>query len=131
MLRARTYSISIRRGWRDLYAQIWPPQFFRNWAAGLSESALRQEGDHWVAENEDGAIRIRFSPHNDYGVMDHWVTLPDGGTVHIPLRVIENGDGAEVMLTLFRQPDMDDERFAADARAINRDLATLKRLAEA
>ena len=38
--------------------------------------------------------------------------------------------GAEVMLTLFRQPGMDDERFAADIRWVNRDLKALKRLIE-
>lgn len=60
--------------------------------------------------------------------MDHWVDLGDGNVIYIPLRVIQNGEGAEVMLTLFRQPDMDDERFAADAKWINRDLAALKSL---
>lgn len=49
--------------------------------------------------------------------------------VHVPLRVIQNGDGAEVMRTLFRQPGMDDERFAA-AKWINRDLKVLKALVE-
>ena len=30
----------------------------------------------------------------------------------MPLRVVANGEGAEVILTLLRQPDMSDERFA-------------------
>ncbi len=42
------------------------------------------------------------------------------------LRVIENGDGAEVMLTLFRQPGMSDEDFARDAKWITRDLRALR-----
>ena len=69
-------------------------------------------------------------PHNNYGVMDHWVKTGDDLEVHVPLRVIANGEGAEVMLTLFRQPDIDDEKFAADARRVNRDLKTLKALIE-
>src|SRR3546814_3233451 len=47
-----------------------------------------------------------------------------------PLRVIQNDGGAEVMLTLFRQPGMDAEKFAADARWIHRDLKALKALIE-
>jgi hypothetical protein len=43
----------------------------------------------------------------------------------MPLRVIENGAGAEVSLTLFRRPGMTDEKFAADADWVRRDLATL------
>jgi hypothetical protein len=57
--------------------------------------------------------------------------VPNGGKpVNVPLRVIANGEGAEVQLTLFRQPGMDDEAFARDRRWIRKDLATLKALAE-
>lgn len=40
--------------------------------------------------------------------------------------MIANGEGAEVMLTLFRQPGMTDEDFARDAKWITRDLPALK-----
>lgn len=62
--------------------------------------------------------------------MDHHVDLGDGTEVYVPLRVVENGAGAEVMLTLFRQPGMDEERFAADIKLVNRDLKALKSLIE-
>jgi len=130
MLPARTYSITINRDWQALYESIWRPEFFPKWASGLSESDLRQEGDHWLADGADGPVRIRFTPHNGYGVMDHFVDVGDGEKVHVPLRIVQNGDGAEVMLTLFRQPGMDDERFAADIKWINRDLKALKALVE-
>ena len=126
MLPARTYSVSIALDWRVLYDRIWKPEYFPKWAAGLSESDLRADGDAWLADGPEGPIRIRFTPRNDYGVMDHWVELGDGKVVHVPLRVVENGEGAEVLLTLYRQPDMDDERFAGDAKLILRDLRTLK-----
>jgi hypothetical protein len=60
------------------------------------------------------------------GVMDQHVETGDGLEVHIPLRVIANGDGAEVMLTLFRLPGMTNETFARDAKWITRDLRALK-----
>ena len=130
MLPARTFSVSIACDWRTLYERIWRPEFFPRWASGLSEAALEQDGAYWRAEGPEGAVRIRFSPHNDYGVMDHWVDLGTGNTVHVPLRVIENGSGAEIMLTLFRQPGMDDERFSADAKWVVGDLRRLKQLIE-
>lgn len=104
------------------------PEFFPKWASGLSDSELHRSGEHWIAEGPEGPIRIRFTPHNDYGVMDHFVDTGDGAEIHIPLRVIQNGEGAEVALTLFRQPDMDDERFSVDVKWINRDLVGLKHL---
>ncbi len=126
MLPARTYSVSIRHEWRALYERIWRPEYFPKWASGLADSALRQDGEQWLADGPEGPILIRFTPHNEHGVMDHIVDTGDGKLVHVPLRVIQNGEGAEVMLTLFRQPDMDEERFSADARWINRDLKALK-----
>ena len=128
MLPARTYSVSIDRDWRALYEEIWRPEFFTGWASGLAESDLRPDGEAWLADGPEGPIRIRFTPHNDYGVMDHFVDAGTGSEIHIPLRVVQNGEGAEVMLTLYRQPGMSDERFAADAKWINRDLHTLKTL---
>ena len=128
MLPARTYSVSIDRDWRALYEEIWQPDYFTKWASGLAESDLRREGDNWAADGPEGQIRIRFTPHNDFGVMDHFVTAGGDSEIHIPLRVVQNGTGAEVMLTLYRQPDMSDERFAADAKWINADLKTLKAL---
>lgn len=126
MLPARTYSISINRDWQALYEAIWRPELFPKWASGLAESDLRQEGGKWLADGPEGPISIRFTPHNDYGVMDHFVDTGDGKEIHVPLRVIQNGEGAEVMLTLFRQPGMDDEMFARDAKWITRDLRALK-----
>ena len=126
MLAARTYSISIDRNWQALYEAIWRPEIFPKWASGLTESDLRRGGTGWIADGPEGPVTICFTPHNDYGVMDHVVETQDGRHVHIPLRVIANGDGAEVMLTLFRQPGMTDADFARDAKWITRDLRALK-----
>ena len=128
MLAARTYSVSIDHEWSSLYEAIWRPEFFTRWASGLADSDLRRDGECWSADGPEGPIRIRFTPHNDHGVMDHFVDTGAGDPVHIPLRVVKNGEGAEVMLTLFCQPGVTDERFSADAKWINKDLATLRGL---
>ncbi len=84
------------------------------------------DGDGWTTEGPDGPVRLRFTPHNDHGIMDHWVEPVGVPAVHVPLRVVANGRGAEVMPTLYRQPGMSDEKFAADAKWISRDLARLR-----
>lgn len=130
LLPARSFSVSIAHEWRSLYERIWHPAFFPQWAAGLADSALRENGDHWLADGDDGAFVIRFTPHNAFGVMDHVVEPGDGSVIAVPLRVVANGEGAEVVLTLYRQPDMTDEAFAADIKLVMRDLRALKRLVE-
>jgi len=51
--------------------------------------------------------------------MDHYVDVCNGTIIYVPLRIIQNGEGAEVLLTLFRQMDMSDAKFAADAAWMN------------
>ncbi|MFT4251377.1 MAG: SRPBCC family protein [Caulobacter sp.] len=123
----RPISIGVDRPAAEVYAYVARPETMPEWAAGLG-GGLRPSGepDVWIVDVPNGEARVRFSPENAYGVLDHWVTLPDGTEVAVPLRVVANGDGAEVTLTLFRLPDMDDPAFERDAAAVARDLETLK-----
>lgn len=133
MFEARPITISIVRPANEVYAFACDPESFPKWAAGLGAGLSREvtsEGDRWIAHGPDGDVQVRFSPPNDYGVLDHWVTLPDGTELSIPLRVVANGDGAEVTLTLFRAPGMDDATFERDQDMVAKDLATLKDLLE-
>lgn len=128
MLPSRTLSVSIPRGWREVYGAVWRPQDFVRWASGLGRSGLERDGpDRWRAEGPEGPIRIHFTDHNAFGVMDHRVDL-GGGEIRVPLRIVPNGTGAEVLFALFRQPGMSDERFAADAEWVERDLAASRAL---
>ncbi|WP_342360332.1 polyketide cyclase [Terrarubrum flagellatum] len=130
MLEATTFSISINRDWRDAYEAIWRPEIFARWASGLARANLRRDGDVWKADGVDGPIAIRFSDHNDFGVMDHWVDAGAGFDIHVPMRVIANGAGCEALLTLYRQPGMSDEIMARDSGLVRADLKALKALLE-
>jgi len=128
MLESRTISISINRNWKEIYEAVWRPEDFPKWASGLSKSSLTKDGEAWKAEGPEETVRILFTAHNAYGVMDHYVDVGNGTIIYVPLRIIQNGDGAEVLLTLFRQQDMSAAKFAADAAWVGRDLLALKTL---
>lgn len=128
-LAAKIIHISIERDWNDVYAFMAKPENMPLWASGLS-SGLTQDGEEWVAPGPLGNARVRFAPANAFGVVDHLVALENGVTVHNALRVVPNGDGAEVMFTLLRQADMSDEQFAGDAEWVAKDLAALKSILE-
>ncbi len=89
-----------------------------------------RDGDEWIAPGPLGNARVRFVVDNEFGVVDHLVTLDNGARVHNALRVVPNGDGAEVMFTLLRQPGMTDAQFAEDAAWVEKDLAALKSILE-
>ena len=134
----RILSITVRRPIEEVRAYLADPLNFSHWASGLAgglaplsdDGAQGSDPTLWSAQSEQGDVTVRFSAANDFGIADHWVFLPDGTTVYVPLRAVANGDGAEVSLTLYRQPSMDDARFAADGDWVRRDLARLKALLE-
>ncbi|HEY4211809.1 MAG TPA: hypothetical protein VGM84_10040 [Steroidobacteraceae bacterium] len=130
MLQSRTIGIAIGKPWKDVYERIWRPESFPKWASGLSRSSLVKVGDGWTAEGPAGTVRIRFTDHNAFGVMDHYVDAGTGSQIYIPLRVIANAEGAEVLLTLFQQPGMSEQQFLTDAKWVERDLVALKALLE-
>lgn len=131
MFESRYISIRIHRPAGEVYAFAKDPESFPKWAAGLA-SGLTRDGERWVAHGPGGDVRVRFSPDNPYGVLDHWVTQPDGTELYMPLRVVANGEGAEVGMVLYRPPTLyDDAAYDRDAAAVARDLARLKALLEA
>lgn len=127
---ARIIHISIAVAWRAVYDFASRPENMQLWAAGLA-AGLRPEGDGWIGDGGPlGDIRVEFVPQNDFGVIDHDVTLADGRKIHNAFRIIPNGDGAEAIFSLIRQTEMDDAAFEADAAAVKADLETLKSLLE-
>jgi uncharacterized protein YndB with AHSA1/START domain len=125
----KTLTISIQCPPEQVYAFVSNPERLPHWATGLCK-AVRRVDEDWIVETTDGEMTVRFVAPNEYGVADHVVTLPTGETVNVPLRVIANGTGSEVLFTLFQQPGMSDEQFEKDAGMVRRDLETLKGLLE-
>jgi hypothetical protein len=125
-----TLQIGIEHSLQQAYAFLAQPESFPKWASGLG-SGVTREGETWFASAPQGRVQVTFSETNPYGVLDHWVKLPDGLELYIPLRVIANGAGCAVLLTIFRRPDISDEEFAQDQAWVQRDLTTLKTLLEA
>lgn len=126
-------SIRIERPFEEVHAFLRDPANMQQWAAGLANGLERRADGVWIGHGpgDAGQIEVRFAERNELGVVDHEVTLPNGDVVRVPLRVIANADGSEVVFTLFRLPGMTDEQLAKDRAAVEKDLATLKRVLEA
>jgi hypothetical protein len=121
--------ISIDVPFERAYTFAAQPENFAKWAAGLSQSLHRVAGD-WIAETPQGDAVVRFSEPNSFGVLDHRVTIEGQPEIYVPLRMIDTGTGTEIVLTLFRQPSMDDAALAHDAELVRADLLALKELLE-
>jgi len=127
--RSDTLSVTIDRDWQAVYDFASRPANMHIWAAGLG-SDFRPVGDEWVLRDPGGKnIRMRFTPNNPYGVLDHDVFAGDQ-TVHVAMRVVPNGDGAEVTFLLIQAPSQSNAEYERDAAAVRKDLLSLKAVLE-
>ncbi|WP_328465938.1 SRPBCC family protein [Streptomyces sp. NBC_00448] len=127
---SRHVSTHIDRPAGEVYAYASNPAHLPEWAHGLGDSVDRVDGQWIAASSPMGRVAVDFTRENEFGVLDHDVTLPSGETVHNPMRVIIDGAGCEVLFTIRRRPGMGEEEFRRDAEAVVADLARLKRVVE-
>jgi hypothetical protein len=122
-------STYIDRSATAVYEYASDPANLPDWASGLAGS-IEFVGGEWISESPMGRITIDMAEPNNFGVIDHWVTLPSGERVYNPMRVVPHGEGCEVVFHLRRQPGTTDDAFEADAILISSDLAALKAILE-
>lgn len=125
----KTISISINKSAGKVYEFASNPANFPIWVAFI-KSMKKETENVWLAETDLGNIKIQFVPKNEFGIIDHLVTLPDGSTVNNPMRVIENGKGSELVFTLFWMPNRTEEEFNQDAKMVEKDLTKIKTVLE-
>lgn len=111
------------------YEFIRDPRNLPKWATGLG-SAIEQVDGEWVAESAMGRLTIQFAPANEFGVVDHLVTLASGEGTNNPMRVLPHHRGCEVVFALQRAEHVSTADFEADAAAIRTDLGSLRTILE-
>ena len=105
--------MTIERDALEVYNFVLDARNLPKWASGI-----------------DAAAKVRFVERNKYGVLDHYVSIRSRPEVYVPMRVFANGQGAEVLLTIFRQPGTSEQKFLEDTQWVRRDLEALKALLE-
>jgi hypothetical protein len=129
MMNSRTLNVQIDRPSAEVYEFASNPQNLPKWVKSFCLS-VKKSGDEWQLETPTGFVAIEFVTANEFGVLDHVVTLPDGQSILNPMRVVANGEGCEVMFTLFQLQGMSDAQFEKDAGMVEADLRTLKNVLE-
>src|SRR3990167_3234770 len=95
-LQSRTGTARIARPPQEVYDFASVPANCPRWASGLARSLKNVNGE-WIADAPEGQVRIRFTERNDFGILDHQVAVRPGVEIYIPMRVIANGTGSEVI----------------------------------
>ena len=107
---SRHISEWINRPADEVYEYAGTPDNLPQWARGLG-SSVEKIDDRWFAQTPEGRVGFAFVRRNEYGVLDHHVTMPSGEVVYNPMRVIADARACEVVFTLRRPAGLSDEDF--------------------
>ena len=124
----KNINVSINKPAKDVYQFVSNPENFPKWVQFVK--SIARLGDSWTAQTDLGTIKMKFAPQNEFGIIDHHVTLANGDTIYNPMRVIPNNKGCEFIFTLFWLPDRSETEFNEDAKAVTNDLNKLKEIME-
>ena len=127
---SHTLSISIARAPGDVARYVADPRNLPQWAGAFCKS-VQPDGDGWRIQTDEGEFGLRFQAAVDYGILDHVIEISDDLQVYVPMRVVPNGEGSEVLFTLFRQPAMTEQRWQTDLSMVAADLERLRAVMEA
>jgi hypothetical protein len=128
---ARNISISVARPPAAVAEFAGNPRNLPAWA-GWGGRGVRESRGRWYLEGGGGWGEVVFTGPLWAGVLDHRVILDGGdpGGNLIPMRVVANGDGSEIIYTMFRDPALSDEEFEASVATTTANLETLRRVLE-
>jgi len=129
LLKSRTLSVAINCDPGRVYEFVSKPENLPKWAKMFCRSIKKSNGG-WIVETPQGPVKVRFTRKNEFGILDHYVNPAPGVEVFVPMRVVPNGSGSEVIFTLFQLAGMSDEKCAEDIGWVEQDLRTLKGIME-
>jgi hypothetical protein len=129
LLKSKTLSISINCEPGKIYKFVSNLENLSKWAKTFCRSVKKSDGK-WVIETPQGDVGIRLVEKNELGILDHYISPSAGVELLVPMRVVPNGSGSEVIFTVFQQSDMSNENFKKDIALVEKDLKSLKRSME-
>ncbi len=95
----KNINVSINKPARDVYQFASNPENFPKWVKFVK--SITRKDDSWIAQTDLGTIKMKFAAQNEFGIIDHDVTLDNGNIIYNPMRVLVNNKGCEFIFTLF------------------------------
>lgn len=130
MRASRTITLSIDRPVAMVAAFLAEPLNYPKWAAITGPKFEHRGGLVWLVDTPMGPRLIQFIPPNPYGVVDHATYKEGDEPIFMPMRVVANEEGTELIYTFFQRPGMSDEALESTIEWIRSDLWVLKSVLE-
>jgi hypothetical protein len=102
---SRTITVRTDRPFDRVYEFLVDSANWNQWAFGLGRK-IRRSQDGWIADSDGGVARAQFTARNSFVVVDHTVIRASGERVYVPMRLLGNSSGCELLFTLLREHSM-------------------------
>jgi uncharacterized protein YndB with AHSA1/START domain len=123
---ARLATFSIHKPLRDVYEFLLRPENFARWAfVGDTKMTSLGDGD-WAVETSVGPRILRFADRNRDFVLTHSArNLPTDTPSIIPMRLMANGDGTELIYVFMPRPALSEAEWVSMIEWVTADLGAL------
>ena len=126
----KTLTVTIDAPFADVAQDLATPQNHLEWATEFFSGEARPgNGDELIVYSPFMGVdaRFRVEANLDHGIVDLYLAPGEApyGTP-LPVRLLHNGEGVDVLWTLTRFPGTPDERWQAGIASMERELQNLK-----
>ena len=129
-LTTQTVSVTIDAAPKQVSADLMNVESHPEWGTEFFSEGVEDLGDGSWRVNipmMGGNARMRIDGNEALGIIDMYIApegVPFGAP--LPVRVVPNGDGSDVLFTLTRLPGQTDEDWQAGIASMQRELTRLK-----
>jgi len=124
-----TISITIDAPLRRVASDLADPTLHPRWATEFFAGPARRVGDDWVVPvpRMGGDAQLRIEADVGGGRIDMFLApLGQPYGPPLPIRVVPNVDGCDVLFTLARFPGQDDQTWSSGLASMQRELEQLR-----
>lgn len=127
--RSKIKSIDIQAPVEKVFVFLADPMNWPQYAVVNLRSVTPGKNDWYKAVTKFGEGELKITPIKEFGLLDHTWKDPQA-TWTVYSRVVPNGQGATVSMTLFQPPVMSDAQFDQAMLEMDVEMAKLKEILE-
>lgn len=105
-------------------------QILLNWPSKMCTDAKKGDDGWWSFTTPRGQAKMKFHENDLFRILDHEF-VDDEATWDVPMRVVPNDDGSEVIITLFKPASFSDELFSERMKEMEKMMESMKQIIEA
>ena len=127
-----TRAITIARPYAVVLTYLSDPTRYSEWAVEYFTSPVTAIDENtYRMQTTLGPMRFRISVDHAIGAVDLYITGVDQPfSYSLPIRVLNNQDGVDVLFTLAREDFLSDDRWVESLAMLERELVILKSILE-